>query len=151
RPGLLLANNAVYVSFGSHGDMSPYHGWMLSYDASGLTHQVGVYMSTPNGDEGAIWQAGRGPAADSQGNLYAVTGNGDYDGTQDFGESFLKLPATGSAPLDSFTPSDWKSMSDNDFDLSAGPALIAGTHIVLGADKLGNLYVINVHAMSQPG
>jgi uncharacterized protein (TIGR03437 family) len=151
RPGLLLANNSVYISFGSHGDMDPYHGWMLSYDASDLTHQVGVYMSTPNGDAGSIWQSGRGPAADSQGNLYAVTGNGDYDGTQDFGESFLKLPATGSAPLDWFAPSDWKSMSDNDFDLSAGPALIDGTHTVLGADKLGNLYVIDGDAMSQPG
>jgi uncharacterized protein (TIGR03437 family) len=151
RPGLLLANNAVYVSFGSHGDMSPYHGWMLSYDASGLTHQVGVYMSTPNGDEGAIWQAGRGPAADAQGNLYAVTGNGDYDGITNFGESFLKLPANGSAPLDWYTPPNWKSMSDNDFDISAGPALVAGTHTVIGADKAGTLYVINGDAMSQSG
>jgi hypothetical protein len=151
RPGLLLANNAVYIGFGSHGDMDPYHGWLLSYDASDLTHQVGVYMSTPNGNAGSFWQAGRGPAVDGQGNLYAVTGNGDYDGTQDFGESFLKLPAPGSAPLDSFTPADWKSMSDNDFDLSAGPALISGTHTLLGADKLGNLYVINGDAMSQPG
>ena len=151
RPGLLLANNSVYIGFGSHGDMDPYHGWMLSYDASDLTHQVGVYMSTPNGNAGSFWQAGRGPAADSHGNLYAVTGNGDYDGTQNFGESFLKLPATGSAPLDSFTPSDWKSMSDNDFDLSAGPALVAGTHTVIGADKGGTLYVIDGDAMSQPG
>ena len=151
RPGLLLANNAVYVSFGSHGDMSPYHGWMLSYDASDLTHQVGVYMSTPNGDAGAIWQAGRGPAADAQGNLYAVTGNGDYDGITNFGESFLKLPAQGSAPLDSFTPADWQSMSDNDFDISVGPALVAGTHTVIGADKGGTLYVINGGAMSQSG
>jgi uncharacterized protein (TIGR03437 family) len=151
RPGLLLANNAVYVSFGSHGDMSPYHGWMLSYDASDLSHQVGVYMSTPNGDAGSIWQSGRGPAADPQGNIYAITGNGDYDGVQNFGESFLKLPAQGSAPLDNFTPSNWKAMSDNDFDISAGPALISGTHTVVGADKAGSLYVIDGDAMSHPG
>ena len=151
RPGLLLLNNAVYVSFGSHGDMNPYHGWMLSYDASDLSRQVGVYMSTPNGNAGAIWQSGRGPAADSQGSIYAITGNGDYDGVQNFGESFLKLPATGSAPLDWFTPSNWKSMSDNDDDLSAGPALVAGTHTVVGADKGGSLYVINGDAMRQAG
>jgi hypothetical protein len=151
RPGLLLANNSVYIGFGSHGDQDPYHGWMLSYDASDLSRQVGVYMSTPNGNGGAFWQSGRGPAADLQGNLYAVTGNGDYDGMQNFGESLVKVSAQGSATLDSFTPSDWKPMSDNDYDLSAGPALITGTHTVIAADKGGNLYVINGDAMRQPG
>jgi uncharacterized protein (TIGR03437 family) len=151
RPGLLLLNNTVYVSFGSHGDMSPYHGWMLSYDASDLSRQIGVYMTTPDGDAGSIWQAGRGPAADSQGNIYVITANGDYDGTRNFSQSFLKLPATGAAPLDSFTPSNWKSMSDNDFDISAGPALISGTHTMIGADKAGSLYVINGDAMKQAG
>jgi uncharacterized protein (TIGR03437 family) len=151
RPGLLLANNSVYVSFGSHGDMSPYHGWILSYDASDLSHQVGVYMSTPNGDAGSFWHSGRGPAADSQGNIYAITGNGDYDGIANFGESFLKLPAQGPKPLDWYTPPNWQSMSDNDFDLSAGPALVAGTQTVIGGDKGGTLYVINGDAMSQSG
>ncbi len=151
RPGLLLANNTVYVSFGSHGDMDPYHGWMLSYDASDLSRQVGVYMSTPNGNAGSIWQSGRGPAADPQGNIYAITGNGDYDGMQNFGQSYVKVSARLSATLDWFTPSDWKSMSDNDFDISAGPALITGTHAVIGADKGGSLYVINGDTMNQPG
>jgi hypothetical protein len=42
-------------------------------------------------------------------------------------------------------------MSDNDFDLSAGPALITGTHTLIGADKVGNLYVLNGDSMSHPG
>jgi uncharacterized protein (TIGR03437 family) len=149
RPGLLLANNTVYVSFGSHGDQSPFHGWLLSYDASDLSRQVGIYVSTPNGDGGSFWQSGRGPAVDSQGNIYTITGNGDYDGVQNFGESFVKLSASGTTVVDSFTPSDWKSLSDNDFDISAGPALIPGTHLVIGADKGGTLYLINGDAMRQ--
>src|ERR1017187_7740356 len=151
RPGLLLANNAVYVSFGSHGDMSPYHGWMLSYDASDLSRQVGVYMTTPDGNAGSIWQSGRGPAVDLQGNIYVITANGDYDGIRNFSQSFVKVSAGLSATLDWFTPSNWKSMSDNDFDISAGPALIAGTHSMIGADKGGQLYVVNGDAMNQPG
>jgi uncharacterized protein (TIGR03437 family) len=151
RPGLLLLNNTVYVSFGSHGDMDPYHGWMLSYDASDLSRQLGVYMTTPDGNAGSIWQAGRGPAADSQGDIYVITANGDYDGTRNFSQSFVKVSAGLSATLDWFTPSDWKSMSDNDFDISAGPALISGTHTIIGADKGGQLYVVNGDAMNQPG
>lgn len=147
RPGLLLANNAVYVSFGSHGDQEPYHGWMVSYDAADISRQLGVYVSTPKGSGGAIWQSGRGPAADAQGNIYAITGNGDYDGVDNFGQSFIKLAPNGTTVADSFTPDNWKSMSDNDFDLSGGPALIPGTHTVIGADKGGNLYVVNGDAM----
>ena len=151
RPGLLLANSAVYVSFGSHGDMDPYHGWMLSYDVSDLSRQVGVYMTTPDGNAGSIWQSGRGPAADPQGNIYVITANGDYDGIRNFSQSYVKVSAGLSATLDSFTPSNWKSMSDNDFDISAGPALITGTHTIIGADKGGQLYVVNGDAMNQPG
>jgi len=35
--------------------------------------------------------SGGAPAFDSSNNLYVVTGNGDYDGKSDFGDSFLKL------------------------------------------------------------
>ena len=150
RPGLLLANGAVYVAFGSHGDQDPYHGWMLSYNASDLGKQLGVYMTTPDGNAGAIWQSGRGPAVDGQGNIYAITGNGDYDGTRNFGESFVKVSADASTTLDSFTPANWQSLSDNDYDISAGPALITGTHTVIGADKGGSLYVIDGDAMRLP-
>ena len=150
RPGLLLANSAIYVGFGSHADQFPYHGWILSYDASDLSRRLGAYISTPNGNGGAFWQSGRGLAADLDGNVYAITGNGDYDGTQNFGESFVKVSAQLSSTLDWFAPSDWQMLSDNDFDISAGPALIAGTHTILGADKAGNLYVVNGDDMNQP-
>ncbi|HTS64672.1 MAG TPA: hypothetical protein VMH28_21765 [Candidatus Acidoferrales bacterium] len=151
RPGLLLANGAVYVSFGSHGDQSPYHGWMMSYEAGNLAHLLGVYMSTPNGDGGSFWQSGRGPAADDQGNIYTITGNGDNDGVSNFGQSFLRLGGAAPVRTASFTPSNWQAMSNADADIAAGPALISGTHLVVGADKAGALYLLDGDAMSRPG
>jgi hypothetical protein len=151
RPGLLLANGAVYVSFGSHADQSPYHGWVMSYDAADLTHQFGVLMTTPDGDGGSVWQSGRGPAADGEGNVYVVTGNGDYNGVRNFAQSFLKLSGAAPVRVGAFTPADWKSLSDNDADLAAGPALIPGTHRLIGADKAGNLYLLDGEAMDGSG
>jgi uncharacterized protein (TIGR03437 family) len=151
RPALLLANGALYIGFGSHGDQPPWHGWLMSYDASDITRQIGAFMTTPNGDGGSFWQSGRGPAADGQGNIYAITGNGDYDSVSNFGQSFLKFSGAAPVLVDSFTPADWESLSDNDFDISAGPALANGAHTVVGADKLGDVYVMNSGSMSQPG
>ena len=147
RPGLLVANGTISIGFGSHGDQAPFHGWIFSYDASDLSKQIGVYMSTPDGNGGAFWQSARGLAADGLGNIYAITGNGDYDGVRNFGESFVKVATQGGVTVDSFTPTNWKPLSDNDFDISAGPAVISSTHTIIGADKGGTLYVVNGDAM----
>jgi len=135
RPGLLLSNGAVYVAFGSHMDQSPWHGWVMSYDASDLTAQRGVFLTTPNGEGGAVWQSGRGLAADDVGSVYSMTGNGDFDGVGDFGESFVKLWGASAALADWFTPANWKALTDVDADLSTGPAVIPGTHQIVGLHR----------------
>jgi uncharacterized protein (TIGR03437 family) len=149
RPGLLFANGAIYIAFGSHADTSPWHGWLMSYDASDITKQLGVFLTTPSDNGGAIWQSGRGLAADDTGNVYMISGNGGYDGVQNFAESFLKLAGATPALADWFTPADWQDLDDMDADLSAGPALIPGTHTVIGGDKNGQLYLISGDAMGK--
>jgi hypothetical protein len=151
RPGLLLANNAVYVGFGSHMDQIPWHGWVMSYAASDLTVQRGLFMATPSGNGGAIWQSGRGMAADNMGNVYAMAGNGEYDGVVNFGESFLKLSGAAAKLADWFTPSNWPMLDSIDADLSTGPAVIPGTHTIVGGDKSGQLYLVNGDSMGKLG
>ena len=51
--------------------------------------------------------SGGAPAADSSNNLYLITGNGNFDGVTEFGDSFLKLSTAGNlAVLSFFTPSN---------------------------------------------
>jgi hypothetical protein len=151
RPGLLLLNNAVYIAFGSHADQDPYHGWILAYDATNLQHQLNVLNTTPRGGEGSVWQSGRGLAADSDGNIYVGTGNGDYDGTSNFAQSFLKL-APNLTLLDWFAPADWEVLSGEDADVgSLGPMLVPGTNLIVGGDKLDNIYLINQLNMGHLG
>ena len=151
RPGLLLANNTIYIAFGSHNDEYPFHGWIAAYDAGNIQHQVAMFNSTPAGGYGAIWQSGRGLAADDAGNVYISTGNGDYDGRFNFSQSILKLsPRLGI--IDWFTPENWSQLSVDDADLSSqGPVLIPGANQLLGGDKEGNLYVVDRTNMGRLG
>jgi uncharacterized protein (TIGR03437 family) len=152
RPGLALLNGTVYLSFGSHGDTGNFHGWLIGYDAANLNHRVAVLSTSPNGYGASIWQSGRAPAIDAAGNLYVATGNGDFDGLSNFGESVLKLSGTGLSLLDWYTPDQWSTWNDNDLDLgSVGMILIPNTNLALSGGKSGHLFLINRDSMGHLG
>src|SRR5215469_13760609 len=77
RPGLLISNGVVYTSWGSHCDAGSYAGWVIGYNETTL-QQTAVLNLVPNGREAGIWNSGAGPAADTNGNIYALTGNGTF-------------------------------------------------------------------------
>lgn len=146
RPALALANGVVYISWSSHCDNGPYHGWVIGYNA-GTLRQVAVFNDTPNGSEGGIWMSGQGPCADASGNIYLTVGNGSVD-ANDFGESFLKLsPANGGVTMtvaSFFIPLNWSALNSSDTDLgSAGLLMIPGTSLVISGGKSGTLYVVD--------
>ena len=153
RPGLLLTNGVVYIAFGSFADFRPYHGWLFGYDAHTL-HQAAILNTTPNGDSAAIWQSGGAPAADDNGNVFLMTGNGTFDGNsggQDFGDSFLKLLPAGAnlSVIDYFTPFNQSTLQAGDTDLgSGGPLLLpdqltSPSHLLVGAGKEGAIYLLD--------
>jgi hypothetical protein len=151
RQGLTLLNGVVYVSFSSHCDWGPYHGWILGYDASTMQQRV-VYNDTPNGGLGGMWESGTGMAADATGNLYVVTGNGtvgdagDPTNLTNRGSSALKLTPNGSTlrVASYFTPYNYQFLNDNDLDYGGmGALLIPNTGLFLTGGKDGNLYLLN--------
>lgn len=157
RSALALVDGVVYVANASHGDIPPYHGWILGYDETSLA-QVAVFNDTPNGSNGGIWMSGSGPAADSGGNLFVSTGNGTFDaasGGIDYGDSFLKLNRSGGSlhVADYFTPWNQAYLNDNDLDLGSGGLILlpdqAGDapHEVIGGGKAGAIYVVKRDAM----
>ena len=155
RQGLTLLNGIVYVTFSSHCDWGPYHGWILGYDAATLQQRV-VYDATPNGYAGGMWESGTGMAADAAGNLYVVTGNGTVGDSADptsptnRAESALKLTLAGSTLLVAsyFTPYDYQYLNDYDLDYgSMGGLLIPNSGYYLTGAKDGTLYLVNKDAM----
>jgi hypothetical protein len=163
RAALLLANDMVYLTWASSCDVGPYHGWVMAYDAHTLA-QKAVFNASPDAGESGIWQGDAGPAADKDGSVFVVTGNGAFDGTtkgRDFGDSVLKLSPEGQrlALRDYFTPSNQRELNDHDNDLgSSGPVLLpdqpgANPHLLLAAGKEGKIYLIDRDLMGryQPG
>jgi len=152
RPALLLENGALYIAFGSVGDIGGvYHGWVMSYNASTL-QQEAIFNVTPNGNEGGIWNSGQGPVADGSGNIYFLTANGDFNanvqGGTDYGDSFIKFNGPGLSVTDYFTPDTQAALAANNEDLgSGGPMLMPGTSLILGMGKDGTMRVVNTTNM----
>ena len=157
RPALTLLNGVVYLSYASHGDNGPYHGWLFAYDAHTLA-QLSVYNSTPNGGLGGFWQGGGGPSVDAQGNLYLQTGNGTFDGglnittANNYSMSVLKFATTNGLTLvDYFAPSNAVALSGGDQDLGSSAPIIlpdsagsvAHPHLVVGGGKTPPIYLMD--------
>lgn len=150
RPGLLLSQGNIYVAFGGDGN----RGNVFAFDAATLA-QKGFWSVTPTGRSGGIWQSGLGLAADEEGTLYFVTGNGTFDADKNgknFGDSFVKLRfENGQLVLkDYFTPCNQKFMDDTDLDLGSGGAvLIPGTKLLFGGGKPGTIYLLSRENMGK--
>lgn len=148
RASLALANGQIFVAWASHEDQQPYHGWVMSYNAATL-QQNGIWSSSPDGFEGGVWMAGRAPAVDASGNVYYTVGNGDWNGTRNFGESMVKFGSTSGMPLlDWFTSDNWASLNSGDVDYgSSGPILIPGTDLITAAGKASVFYVMHTGSL----
>jgi len=144
RPALLLLNGLVYISFGSHGDAVPFHGWIVAYSAANVQSQVAVFNPSPNGTGGAFWQSGRGLAADELGNIYGVTSNGTTDGITAFSSCVLKLAPGKLSVADWFAPYNYQFLDDTDDDLgAAGAVFVDGTNYLLAGGKQGVVYLMD--------
>jgi hypothetical protein len=117
----------------------------------------------------AIWMSGDGPGADPAGNVYLLTGNGRFEATLDgngfpnqgdYGNSVIRITNSGTAMrvADYFTMYNEVAESMGDTDLGSGgemllPDLMDNTnsvkHLVLGAGKDGNIYVVDRDAMGK--
>ncbi len=149
RSSLALVNGLVVFAWASHEDLDDWHGWVMAYNDQTL-QLSSIYCATPNGQNAGIWMSGRGPAADSSGNLYYVTGNGDWDGLSSYGDSVIKLSTTNGvlAVTDYFTPDNYAALQTDDLDLgSSGPLLIPGTSMLITAGKTSEFFLLQSTGM----
>jgi hypothetical protein len=169
RAGLLLSGGTIYTTWTSHCDVAPYSGWVIAFSAATLARSAMLNVAADSQNGPSIWMSGGGPAADSSGNVYVITANGDFDTTLDansfpnhgdFGNSFLKIaPASsGLTVTDYFAQHDTVARSSKDTDLGSGGELLlpdmtdsTGTtrHLMVGAGKDTNIYLVDRDSMGK--
>jgi len=165
RPALLEANGNVYAGFGSFCDYDGSHsrGWLLGWQAGSLTplpaNQLNdmLFTSPYTFFLSSIWMSGYGPAADSSGNIYFVTGNSDYSGTTYNGvtnipESVVKVSPNLTQLLSIFTPSNEAYLDEGDTDFGSGgvlllPTLASSTPLAAAAGKYGTMYLLDQNSL----
>jgi hypothetical protein len=175
RPGLLFAtvgsSKYVYVAFSMMDGNAPLpNGMVLGYNVASFSSTPLCFATTSgpgalvNSGGGGIWQDGAGLAYGSDGTgsyIYFNTGNGEWDGTSNFADSFVKLDPGTLSETDYFTPSDqyYRNCVTNernvDLDFGSGGVLLVPDqelsnqkYLAISADKEGSLWVMN---RSNPG
>ncbi len=135
RSSLVETNiNGVKTVFGCSGTTyetgGGASGYCFVFDVASKT--VSAMLATTAGEGAGVWMAGQGAVADAQGYLYVTTGNGDFDGVSQWGESFLKLkytPSSGGTPatlqvVDHWTP--WTDLARTGQTAAMATAKLAG-------------------------
>jgi len=160
RAGLAASKGGIYVSIGSHCDNNGggIAGWELRFDPGTLAQTAAFHtVNTPGGTElASIWMTGFAPALDASGDLFVVTGNGDFTkGQNDWGESVLKLSSDLSKVLGRFTPAAYDALNSNDEDLGSGGVMLlpsaagqSAAPLAVAVGKSSILYLLN---QKQPG
>ncbi len=180
RAALLLAYGNVYAAFASHSDQPPFHGWVLGFNSQTLQLIGPPFCSTPDASQtpnfvpppggsylddpelgGSFWMAGWGLAADGDGYIYGITGNGLFIDPNiphphlNYGDSMVKLDKSLNL-VGSFTPANYATLAAQDTDFgSAGPVVIpdaadGGRLEIIGCGKDANVYLVDRGAMTPP-
>jgi hypothetical protein len=154
RPGLLLNNGYVYAGFGSPGCNGGDQGWVMSFNTSSAQQEA--FDLEPGSRFGSVWQKGAGLSADSDGYVYADTGEGGMVDGVDLAITVFKLGQSGSqlSLADWFTPWNWSYLSANDVDINNAVVILPDQsgpfpHEAITLGKEGTIYVLNRDNMGQ--
>jgi protocatechuate 3,4-dioxygenase beta subunit len=155
RPGLLLANNHIYIAFGGPHCNTKDQGWLMSYNAT-TGAQEGVFETEPGKYWASIWQQGAALPIDADGYIYAETGEGPFIPGSHFGTSVLKFKQIGTtlALVDWFTPYNEQFLFSQDLDLNNAPLLLPDQpppypHELIAVGKQGTIYVLDRDNLGQ--
>jgi hypothetical protein len=137
--GRVIAATDGYI-----GDRPPYQGHVALLDAeSGKLLQVWNSLNSRQAglldpasylfSDSGIWGRAGVVVDPSSGDLFLATGNGYWDGTENWGDAVIELDPEAARIVGNFTPVETHELDQKDQDLgSASPALLGGGLVAQG-------------------
>jgi hypothetical protein len=155
--GRVIATTGGYI-----GDAPPYQGHVALLAASNgkllrvwnslcsNRHRL-ISPSSCASSGSAIWGRAGAVVDPATGRLLVATGNGDWNGRTNWGDSTVQLSAGGSRLLGSWTPADQAALRRSDLDLgSTSPVLLGGGYVAQGG-KDGKIRLLGLSKLSPAG
>ncbi len=142
-PLTINQGHVIVVTAGYIGDRPPYQGHVAILDAGSgrLLHVWNSLCSDRQqlmdpkscaASDSAIW--GRaGAVLDPAGNIFVATGNGPWNGKNNWGDAVLQLSPDATRLLANYTPANTAELNKRDLDVgSTSPALLGNGYLAQG-------------------
>ena len=146
--GKVIATTGGYI-----GDAPPYQGHVAILDAqSGQLVQVwnslcsdrrGLIEPSSCSESGsAIWGRTGAVIDTTTGDIYIATGNGHWDGRNNWGDAAVAIDSTGSNIVDNWTPTNTEELDARDADIGSTSPVLLGNGYVLQGGKDGSIRLL---------
>lgn len=157
-PLKFFQGHVVAVTAGYIGDRPPYQGHVAILDgSSGKLLQVWNSLCSNRGllepdscpqTQSAIWGRAGAVIDPDDGEIFIATGNGDWNGTTDWGDALIAIDASATHMLGNYTPANTAALNARDLDLgSTSPVLLGGDLIAQGG-KDGRIRLLSRKAIA---
>jgi hypothetical protein len=168
-PLKLFQGRVVAVTGGYVGDVPPYIGHVAVLDAQsggrlhiwnslcsdhtdlmnpGLCPSAHLPIFPPGGS--AIWGRAGAVIDAATGNIYVATGNGNYDGVKDWGDSVVELDPNATQVLGYYTPKNNALLELADLDLGSTSPVLLGAGLLAQGGKDGVIRLLGSSTISDP-
>jgi PQQ-like domain len=161
-PLKFFRGHVIAVTAGYIGDQPPYQGHVAVLDAaSGRLLQVwNSLCSNRSGlmqpdscpqTQSAIWGRAGAVIDPGDGHLFVATGNGDWNGTNDWGDAVVELNSGATKILGNYTPANTRQLNDSDLDLGSSSPVLLGDDLLAQGGKDGRIRLLDLQRILGAG
>jgi len=153
---LNYANGHVIVTTGGYiGDQPPYQGHVVIVNpANGrLLHVWNSLCSDRHGliapsscqsSDSAIWGRAGAVVVPGSGDLLVATGNANWNGSTDWGDSVLLLTSSATRLIGNYTPTNTAQLNASDLDLGSTSPMLLTSGLVVQGGKDGKIRLLSM-------